>query len=183
MRLLIPGLLLAGMLMGLGACQAAPPGGELPTETPAPPPVSAAASTTAAREPSGLTGVVLSASDVSGQPDQPLADQLLLALPLDTAGGVLGVGSQELDPARLRFLKAGLPHRDPARAVTVSEADGRYTLLLDPGDYVLCVAEAVSTPPDFPTTTRGCGLVKVEAGQLRRVDISSGFGEILLVEH
>ncbi len=67
-------------------------------------------------------------------------------------------------------------------AVAVSDAAGGYTLLLDPGQYVLCVAESEQSPPDFPATTRGCGRTTVEAGQLRQVDISSGFGEILLVE-
>jgi hypothetical protein len=185
MRLPIPGLLLlAGLLTGLSACRAAPRDGELPSETPAPPPVSATASSPAAatKVPSGLTGVALSASDVSGQPDLPLAGQLLLALPVSQAGAALGLEGQDLSPERLRFLKAGLPQRDASMAVTRSDAAGRYTLLLEPGDYVLCVAESEQNPPDFPATTRGCGLAQVREGELRRVDISSGFGEILLIE-
>jgi hypothetical protein len=177
-------LLLAGLLIGLSGCRAAPLDGEIPAGTAAPPPVPATASSlvAATKVPSGLTGVVLSASDVSGQPDLPLADQLLLAIPAAKAGQFLGLQGEELAPARLRFLKAGLPHRDSSIAVTLSDAAGRYTLLLEPGDYVLCVAESEEKPPDFPATTRGCGLVQVREGELRRVDISSGFGEILLVE-
>ena len=103
---------------------------------------------------------------------------------LRPAGGgeVLGRGGRELDPARLRFPKASLPQKAPSMPVTRSEAAGRYTLLLDPGEYVLCVTDSEKSPPDFPATTRGCGLTTVLAGQIRQVDISSGFGEILLVE-
>ncbi|MEJ2600793.1 MAG: hypothetical protein P8Z00_20850 [Anaerolineales bacterium] len=169
-------LLLAGLLSGLIACQAATPGGERPTS---PPPPAPARPTNA---PSGLTGVVLSASDVTGQPDEPLPDQMLLALPAAEAGAILGLGEQELTPVRLRFLKADLPQAGPSMTVAVSGSSGRYTLLLEPGAYVLCVAESQVSPPDFPVTTRGCGLTTVLPGQLRRVDVSSGFGEILLIE-
>jgi hypothetical protein len=180
---LLRSLLLAGLVYGLGACRAGPPGGEPPAQTPA---ASSPAGVTNAppgtQTPSGLAGVVLSASDVTGQPDQPLAGQLLVALPAAQAGEVLGLGSQTLDPARLRFIKASLPQKDSSMAVTLSDADGRYTLLLNPGEYVLCVADSEKSPADFPATTRGCGLATVLAGRIRQVDISSGFGEILLVE-
>jgi hypothetical protein len=75
-----------------------------------------------------------------------------------------------------------MPEANPAIAVTLSDADGIYTLLLDPGEYILCVADSEEIPPDFPATTRGCGQTRVVQGELRQVDISSGFGEILLVE-
>jgi hypothetical protein len=107
---------------------------------------------------------------------------MVLAVPIDQAAGILGVGSDQLAPAQLRFLKASLAQADPAAAVTLSDADGNYTLLLDPGAYVLCVLDSEKTPPDYPAVTRGCGQAQVLAGELRQVDISSGFGEILLVE-
>jgi hypothetical protein len=166
-----PLLLLAGLLCGLGACRPAPTG-EPSAPSPAPGLTGA---------PSGLTGVVMSASDVSGQPDQPLAGQLLLALPLAKAGPLLGLSEAELTPERLRFLKASLPQKDPAMTLAVSDSAGRYTLLLDPVQTVLCLLESEQSPPDFPATTRGCGLTTVVEGQLRTVDISSGFGEILLL--
>ncbi len=131
---------------------------------------------------SGLTGLVLSASDVSGQPDEPLADQLVLAMAVEAAPALLGTGAQPLTAERLRFLKVDLPQADPAIDATLSDASGNYTLLLDPGEYVLCLADSESTPPALPARTRGCGLARVMPGELRRVDISSGFGEILLVE-
>jgi hypothetical protein len=178
MQLSIPSLLLlAGAMLGIGACRATIPAGELPTKAHATP-----SSDASLKGASGLSGTVLSASDVAGQPDQPLAKQLLLAVPAAQAGGVLGLEGQELDPARLRFIKAELLRVDPSMTVTLSDAAGRYNLLLDPGEYVLCVADSEKSPPDFPATTRGCGLAMVLAGQLRCVDISSGFGEIVLVE-
>jgi hypothetical protein len=129
-----------------------------------------------------LTGQVIAESDVSGRPDEPLPGQMVLAVPVDKAGEFLGVGGGSLTERDLRFLKASLPQADPAIAVTMSDAAGKYTLPLDPGEYILCVADTEETPPDFPATTRGCGQTQVRSGELRQVDISSGFGEILLVE-
>lgn len=182
-------LLLPGLLSTLLACQGASTPGEHAGQTP----VSRSVAETAAplgtpgaepgeAEPSGLTGLVFYASDVTGQPDQPLADQLVMAVPAARAGELLGTGRVGFTDEQLRFLKADLPRPDPAAAVTLSDTAGRYTLLLDPGEYVLCVLDTEETPPDFPATTRGCGRTQVLPGELRRVDISSGFGEILLVE-
>jgi hypothetical protein len=64
---------------------------------------------------------------------------------------------------------------------TVSDAAGAYTLQLSPGDYLLCVANSDSIPPALPARTRGCGRAAVSPGPLTRVDISSGFGEIVLI--
>ncbi len=130
----------------------------------------------------GLTGQVLSYSDVSGQPDEPLPGQLVLAFPAEKMGEILGPGRENLSDKELRFLKASLSGAEPAIITTVSDAAGEYTLLLVPGETILCVAESENTPPGFPATTRGCGRTHVLPGELRRVDISSGFGEILLVE-
>jgi hypothetical protein len=125
---------------------------------------------------------VVAESDVSGHPDVPLPGQMVLAVPIEKAGEILGAGAQQLADNELRFLKADLPRADPAIAVTLSDAAGKYTLLLEPGQYILCVADSEKTPPDFPATTRGCGRTEVPPGELRRVDISSGFGEILLLQ-
>jgi hypothetical protein len=182
-------LLFPGLLSSLLACQGASTPGENDRQTAFPPaaaetaaPAGTPGAGPAGTGPTGLAGLVFYASDVSGQPDQPLAGQLLMAVPAARAGEILGTGPGELTDAQLRFLKADLPRRDPASAVTLSDAAGKYTLLLDPGEYVLCVLDAEATPPDFPATTRGCGRTQVMPGELRRVDISSGFGEILLVE-
>jgi hypothetical protein len=107
---------------------------------------------------------------------------MVLAVLAEKSGEILGVDRQSLTERTLRFLKASLPQADPAIAITLSDADGNYTLLLDPGEYIVCVADSEETPPDFPATTRGCGQTQVIQGELRQVDISSGFGEILLVE-
>jgi hypothetical protein len=131
---------------------------------------------------SGITGQVISASDVAGQPDTPLANQIVVAVPRDRAGQILGVREEQLNENDLRFLKANLSQADPGISVTLSGADGTYTLPLDPGEYILCVADSEKNPPDFPAVTRGCGQVNVQEGQIRRVEISSGFGEILLVD-
>jgi hypothetical protein len=131
---------------------------------------------------SGLTGSIVAESDVSGQPDEPLPGQMVLAVPVEKAPEILGVVMKSPAAGELRFLKADLPQADPAMTVTTSDAAGDYTLLLDPGEYILCLADTEKTPPGFPATTRGCGLTQVPPGELRRVDISSGFGEILLKE-
>ncbi len=130
----------------------------------------------------GLTGQVIGASDVTGQSDQALANQMVVAIPVAQAQEFLGAGSERLTAAELRFLKANLPQADPAIVVTLSDAAGKYTLLLDPGEYILCLADSQKMPPAFPATTRGCGRTQVLPGELRRVDVSSGFGEILLIQ-
>jgi hypothetical protein len=133
-------------------------------------------------KPAGLTGQVISYSDVAGQPDTPLPNQMVLGFPADKMAEILGAGKEALSDRELRFLKASLTGANPAIVSTLSGTGGEYTLFLDPGETILCVADSEKTPPDFPATTRGCGRTHVLPGELRRVDISSGFGEILLVE-
>jgi len=132
--------------------------------------------------PAGLTGQVVAESDVSGRPDAALPNQMVLAIPAARAAEILGIGGQALEDAQLRFVKASLARADPAIAIALSDAAGSYSLILAPGEYVLCVADAESAPPGFPATTRGCGRTAVPPGKLRRVDISSGYGEIVLIE-
>jgi hypothetical protein len=131
--------------------------------------------------PEGLTGKVVSASDVTGQPDVPLPNQMILAVPIENASEILGITSKIPTNQELRFWASDLPHKDPAIVSTLSDASGNYVLILTPGEYILCVADSEKSPPDFPATIRGCGRVVVQPGVLRRVDISRGFGEILLI--
>jgi hypothetical protein len=180
--------LVAGLLL---ACQGprptatpaapptAPPGVVSPTPDPRATPTSTATTTQAG--PTGLTGTVIAASDVAGRPDVPLPDQLVLAVAVADADEVLGAGTSSVGDAELRNLRADLPAPHPALAATLSDAAGAYTLQLPPGDYLLCVADSDSTPPSFPARTRGCSRTAVPAGGMARVDISSGFGEILLI--
>ena len=182
-------ILLTGLLPALMACQGPSTPGEPEAQTVHPPAVPATAATMETPTPfvtetgsAGLSGRIIAESDVSGQADQPLPGQMVLAVPLEKAAEILGAGSQSLANEELRFLKANLPQADPAITVTTSDAAGNYTLLLDPGEYVLCVADSDTMQPGFPAATRGCGRTQVPPGELRRVDISSGFGEILLEE-
>jgi hypothetical protein len=150
---------LLGQLCGLLACQGTSTAEKQGEQTANP----VGASTTAASMESptipapqkgsaGLTGQVVAESDVSGQSDKSLPSQMVLAIPVEKAVEILGAGTQQLRDEELRFLKAALPQADPAITVSLSDAAGNYTLLLDPGEYVLCV------------------------------EVSSGFGEIVLVE-
>jgi hypothetical protein len=182
-------ILLPVLLSAMAACQGATTPGEPGSQTVNPTVVSETgvrvetpALPATGAGPSGLTGQVIAESDVSGQADEPLPGQMVLAVPVEKAGETLGAGGRDPTDEELRFLKAILPQADPALAVTTTDAAGDYTLLLDPGVYILCVADSEITPPGFPATTRGCGRTQVTPGGLRRVDISSGFGEILLVE-
>jgi hypothetical protein len=178
----------AGLLSGLLACQATSraqkqdqPTTSLPVVATKAASMESAAIPTPQTGPVGLTGQVVAESDVSGHPDTVLSNQMVLAIPAARAE-VLGVGSHLLKDAELRFLKAKLSKADPAITSGLSDAAGNYSLLLAPGEYILCVADAENTPPSFPATTRGCGQTSVPPGKLRRVDISSGFGEIVLLE-
>lgn len=165
----IRGALLVALLPGFLACA----GGAPTPTTPAAP---------ASPGQSGLAGQVVAASDVAGRPDTPLPAQLVLAVPAEQAGALLGASGQAPADEELRFLRAEIPTPDPAIASAVSDASGWYALALAPGAYVVCVADTEQQPPAFPATTRGCGRTEVPPGTVRRVDISSGFGEILLME-
>jgi hypothetical protein len=127
----------------------------------------------------GFIGTVYSASDVSGIPDEPLPGQVVVALPVAAAPEILGQ-QPPLDAERLRFLSLNLDEQDPPLASAVSGEDGAYLLPLPPGDYVLCLGESAGLPGSFPIAVRGCGLASIAQGEARQVNISSGFGEILL---
>jgi hypothetical protein len=179
---------LLGLLVSLQACQHIQtvdhpnnPTASPPIVANTSPPMPTPVIPTTGIGPSGLTGQVISASDVSGQPDEPLPGQSVLAIPIEKADEILGGGTSSLTNEKLRFWAARLPQKDPAIGFVLSDAAGKYTLILNPGEYILCVADSEKSPPDFPMTTRGCGRVQVPPGNLRRLDISRGFGEILLV--
>ncbi len=171
---------LAWLLAGCGAPpgRATPTPALVPTTATAQPAVSPTAAVGGQR---GLAGVVVAASDVTGQPDTPLADQLVLAVALAQADAILGLGGRAPTRELLRFLKADLPASDPAIVTTLSDSQGRYTLALAAGRYVLCLADATQPPPALPATTRGCGLVDVPTSGVGRADLSSGFGEVVVV--
>lgn len=175
--------LAAALLAGCGVPLAEPT-----ASPPATPTVAAAGEATTtpvtsaiAGGPSGLAGLVLSASDVAGQPDTPLAEQLVVAVALPQADAALSLGGQPLTTELLRFLKAPLPAGDPALVTTLSDGQGQYSFALAPGSYVVCLADATQLPPALPATTRGCGQVEVPAGRVQQADLSSGFGEVLLI--
>lgn len=169
----ICGLFLSFLILGLTACQQVPR-----METPTPTPQNASTDPGS----SGLMGKIFAESDVSGQPDVPLPEQMILAIPVDAAEDLLGVPAGQLSDRDLRFMRADLPQTDPRMTATLSDSDGYYELPLEPGDYILCVADSEETPPDFPAHTRGCGRAQVYPGRMSMVNISSGFGEILLLE-
>lgn len=157
---------------------------EPPTATLPPAGIPAGGTPTGAAQPisSGLAGLVFSASDVSGQPDTPLPGQALIAIPAADAADTLGLSGSPTDD-ELRFLKTAIQSPDSQVAAVVTDAQGRYRLALPPGDYILCVGEEeTAAPVRFPVSTRGCGRVTVPAEGGKTVDVSSGFGEILLVE-
>lgn len=159
------------LIIMLAACQQAPQG-ELPTSP----------NETEGPGSSGIMGEIFAASDVSGQPDVPLTDQLILAIPLGAAEDLLGTPGDQLSDKDLRFMRADLPQSDPRMTVTLSDSMGKYTLPLEAGEYIICVADSEALPPDFPARTRGCGQVQVSSGRMSMVNISSGFGEILLLK-
>jgi hypothetical protein len=127
----------------------------------------------------GFFGRVYSASDVSGIPDTPLKNQLILAIPIGAAPDLLALDFP-LDPARLRFLRHTLPAPDPRVEVTASGEDGTYTLQLPPGDYLICLGDSQHPTERYPLDLRGCGSATLPTGEAREVNISSGYGEILL---
>jgi hypothetical protein len=127
----------------------------------------------------GFFGRVYSASDVSTIPDTPLPGQVILALPAAEAGERLGA-SLPLSPTDLRFLKAVIREPHPGLSTALSGLDGAYSLPLSPGEYVLCLGESEGQPGEYPISIRGCGLASLPSTSAQQMNISSGFGEILL---
>lgn len=146
----------------------------IPPET-QPPPETAVPTPSGA----GFWGVAFAASDAGGIPDLPLENSVVAAVPAARAPALLGV---PLEPGQLRFLKHILNQPGPHLTTTVTGPAGEYILPLEPGDYVLCLGESVAQPGSFPIDLRGCGLASLIAGEQKRVDFSSGFGEVLLLE-
>lgn len=124
-----------------------------------------------------IEGMVVAESDVTGQPDEPLADQLVVAIPLPVLGELAGPDQP------LRFTSVRLEALPEGTVTTTTDAAGHYRLRLPPGEVALCLAYPEG-PSDAepPLLIRGCGALTAAAGTERTVDISSGFGEIRLVE-
>nr|PZN32553.1 MAG: hypothetical protein DIU80_04685 [Chloroflexota bacterium] len=79
--------------------------GGAPDSAPPPAAETAAPTQAAAAGPSGLTGQIIAESDVAGLPDEPLPDQLVLAIPAERAGALLGSGGRAPADDELRFLR------------------------------------------------------------------------------
>ena len=124
-----------------------------------------------------VKGVVIAESDVRGQPDEPLSNQLILAIPHT---GFQTITDDDTPP---RFLSVRLETRPEGMVTTRTDAQGRYRLSLPPGEFALCLAYPEDTSGSAPPLLiRGCGMLTVTAGSERTVNISSGLGEILLIE-
>ena len=187
--LLVRFVLVMGLAWSLAACGSPTPAPPTETARPAaqqtPPPSPPSESGQEDSGPAHISGHVVSASDVSGQPDVPLVRQVVIALPLAT---LRDMADQPLTEADLRFFSHLLPGALPGAILALTDARGTYALELAPGTYALCLAyPAAGTaegpqPTDFPLEVRGCGRLDLATGQARTVDVSVGFGEILLIE-
>ena len=127
---------------------------------------------------SGLTGVVIAASDVASQPDTPLADQVVVAVGAEAASALLGLPAGDWDAQVLRFLHTTVAASANGIFTTQTDSSGRYRLLLEPGVYALCLADAAADGTLLEV--RGCGRIEVAPATLQTVNVYSGFWEILL---
>jgi hypothetical protein len=126
----------------------------------------------------GITGVVIAESDVGSQPDTPLGDQIVVAIDEEDASTLLGLPAGDWDTQALRFLHTSVSSSADGVFITRTDGDGRYMLPLEPGIYALCLAD--SAADGVTLELRGCGRVEVTVGAVQMVNISGGFGEILL---
>ena len=129
---------------------------------------------------SGVEGTVIAESDVMFESDMVMTDQLVLIFPQEATSSLVG---RKVDSSELRFLRETISELNEGIETTLTDNDGQFSFFLPPGYYVLCLADLdEQTSDSFPITTRGCGQVMVQSNIMRQVNISSGFGEILLIE-
>ncbi|MBN1661598.1 MAG: hypothetical protein JXA93_24605 [Anaerolineae bacterium] len=193
----VPAALLLGCcLLALAACGTPPPAQPPPVETATPitTPTGAPPTTPSPTYSNGdngqarVSGTVVAESDVSGQPDVPLAGAAVIAMPIDAVATLAGAEPGSLSDRDLRFLSFTIERELAGMAMDVTGAEGRYELALPAGEYGLCLAfgeggeAAPAGGPALPLIVRGCGRLSLAGGQVRSVDVSSGFGEILLEE-
>ena len=172
---LIPLILL---LVGCGDPVPATRSGSQREQAPPTTAVVAESETRSAETGATLTGIVVSASDIGDRPATPLAEQLVLLLPADTAPSVLGVPA---DNGALRFLSTAIEERPPGLVSRRTGPDGRFTVSTRPGKYVLCLADTEGEDAgSLPLQTRGCALLTLTAEKTLEVEVSTMFGEILL---
>ena len=186
-------LLLGGCLLALAACgaeatpQPTATGPPAATQTVAPGP-SPAVTPGEDGELARVSGTVISESDVAGQPDTPLAGAAVIVMPLDALATMAGLPPGEPSDQELRFLSFTIDREVAGMSADVTDAQGHYELALPAGEYGLCLAygegDAGTVPgePELPLSVRGCGRLVLQEGQTLVVDVSSGFGEILLEE-
>jgi hypothetical protein len=158
----------------VSACQVVSTEGAAPLTLPT------ASAESKAESVSGVSGVVIAESDVRGQPDTPLAQQVVVLIPLDVLQGLVG-SDRPLTDKQLRFLSVSIKEEHRGLVTGLTDAKGQYALAVPPGAYALCLADSEDADPaGLPLQTRGCGRVVVEPAQVTTADVSSGFREILL---
>lgn len=158
-------LLAACLFASLAGCQTAPTPG---------------AGVTPAELSANLSGRAISESDVILQPDVAMANQLVVVLSGEELSALAG---GTVPASELRFLHLAVGTPQELTAITSTDSDGRFAFTLSAGDYILCLADSKAAAGEvFPLRTRGCGQVRLEAGKMLRITVSSGFGEIIIIE-
>jgi hypothetical protein len=110
----------------------------------------------------------------------------VVVIPLEVLAGLAGAPPAELSDRDLRFLSLTVEQEVAGMAVDITDGQGRFGLELPAGEYGLCLAYgegdggSVTSELRPPFSIRGCGRLLLEAGQVQRVTVSSGFGEILV---
>lgn len=125
----------------------------------------------------GLSGRVITKSDVATIPDLPL-EALVLTIPYESVASFLAALDAEVegDPAHLGLVVPEALFEEYVAAHARSSADGAYALDVGAGRYWVCLADIGGGGPAAPSPTyvNGCVDITVPEGERSAQDIYWG---------
>lgn len=158
-------LILLGMAQTLLGCGTIPPGGIDPK--------------------ANLIGRAMTKSDVATEPDRPLRETLVLAIPstdLDPLLAAIGMADDRAkELGRLGFRLSEDLFQSYVEASAATGQNGWYALEVPPGDYILCLANLGSSDAvkKLPANVYGCIEVSVSEGERVTQDLFWSMGGVL----
>lgn len=131
-----------------------------------------------------VAGTIFSQSDVTGLPDIPLERAAVIAVAAAQFETLLGEVGDYLAREGSHFLRMTVEAEVFEKYVTdagQAAANGRYTLSLPPGDYMLCIGNLDEALEQItPFLSHGCFELTVAEASLQTVDVYVNRGGVSL---